>query len=231
MDSYYSDYEGLALLGGAAFVLIAILIAFIVVVMVACCKMFKKAGKPGWAAIVPIYSYWVLAEIAGLHWWWFLLAISDSIASLAGLEDLSSITSLVSLFASFNIYYNVAKKFNKTGGTAVCAGIFSAIFVLIFGFSKNESYNANIPVSKNGVFGTPEMSNTNASNNVNNVDNTQQNQPIENMGMPIQNQNVPEPVNNTMQNMDDDVIFCSNCGSKSNVNNRFCQNCGKELIK
>ena len=45
MDSYYSDYEGLALLGGAAFVLIAILIAFIVVVMVACCKMFKKAGK------------------------------------------------------------------------------------------------------------------------------------------------------------------------------------------
>lgn len=213
-SGYDSFYDEFAVLGGFIFVLVAVVLAFFIVVLVASCKLFKKAGKPGWAAIVPVYSYWVLTEIAGINWWWFLLALSDSIASLIGLEDLSSVTNLVSLFASFNIYYNVAKKFNKTTGTAVWAGIFSSIFVLIFGFSKNEVYDASIPVSKNGVFGNPE-----SNNNV-----SQYNQPIQNEEMPVQD-------NDSSNDTNSDIIFCSNCGNKSSMNDKFCQNCGKELIK
>jgi len=36
-------------------------------------KIFEKAGKPGWAAIIPIYNVIVLLEIVGRPWWWVIL--------------------------------------------------------------------------------------------------------------------------------------------------------------
>lgn len=149
----YSSYDTiLSVLGGFAIILFAI----IVIGVVAIWKMFKKTGRNGWECIIPIYSYWVLAEIAGLNWWWFLIAVSDSIVSLVGLDNLQTLANLASLVATFNIYYNIAKKFNKSNGTAICAGIFSFIFIFIFGFSKNAVYDNNVIVSKNGIFGSAD---------------------------------------------------------------------------
>ncbi len=36
-------------------------------------RIFEKAGKPGWAAIIPIYNTIVLLDIIGKPWWWILL--------------------------------------------------------------------------------------------------------------------------------------------------------------
>lgn len=36
-------------------------------------KIFEKAGKPGWAAIVPIYSAIMMLEIIGKPTWWLLM--------------------------------------------------------------------------------------------------------------------------------------------------------------
>jgi Family of unknown function (DUF5684) len=36
---------------------------------------FVKAGRPGWAAIIPIYSWIVRLDIAGKPWWWIFLLI------------------------------------------------------------------------------------------------------------------------------------------------------------
>ena len=36
-------------------------------------KIFEKAGKPGWAAIIPIYNVIVLLEIVGRPIWWIIL--------------------------------------------------------------------------------------------------------------------------------------------------------------
>ena len=208
---YYNDYGSTYadLLGGfAAFGLILILLVLGILVtgIIANWKMFKKAGKGGWECIVPFYGYWVLTEIAGLEWWWFLLAISNSILSVFEIDGLSEISNLASLFASFNIYYNIARKFNKEKGISVLAGIFSLIFIYIFGFSKNEVYDINIPVSKNGVFGSPEgnSSNTTYTNNTNTTENVN--------------------TNNSYQN----YSFCGNCGTKLENGARFCPNCGKE---
>ena len=35
--------------------------------------IFRKAGEPGWAAVIPIYNLFVLVRVAGFSWWWFLL--------------------------------------------------------------------------------------------------------------------------------------------------------------
>ena len=36
-------------------------------------KVFEKAGKPGWAVIIPIYNAIVILQIAGKPIWWILL--------------------------------------------------------------------------------------------------------------------------------------------------------------
>ena len=36
-------------------------------------KIYEKAGKPGWAALVPIYNAVVFLEIIGKPIWWILL--------------------------------------------------------------------------------------------------------------------------------------------------------------
>jgi hypothetical protein len=179
------------------------MLVVVIFAIIANWKMYKKAGKNGWECIVPFYGHWVLTKIAGLEWWWFLLAIASSVTSVLNLYNLDDIASLVSFFATFNIYYNVAKKFGKETGNAILAGIFSGIFVFIFGFSNKEVYNSNIPVSKNGVFGKPE------DNFTNNSQTTQ---------------------NNDMNNLNQGSVFCRHCGTKLNKDVRFCHHCGKENI-
>lgn len=65
----YGDYDytgidtGLAAGISLGFTLLAL--AFAVIIYAGMWKMFQKAGKPGWAAIIPIYNVIVLAEIVG----------------------------------------------------------------------------------------------------------------------------------------------------------------------
>ncbi|PLX14545.1 MAG: hypothetical protein C0598_00980 [Marinilabiliales bacterium] len=53
------------------------IIIFIVVLAVisiaAQWRIFEKAGKPGWASLIPIYNALVLLEIVGKPWWWLLM--------------------------------------------------------------------------------------------------------------------------------------------------------------
>jgi hypothetical protein len=50
-----------------------IYLVLIVSIIVSMWKIFTKAGKPGWAAIVPIYNIIVLQEIVGKPAWWIIL--------------------------------------------------------------------------------------------------------------------------------------------------------------
>jgi hypothetical protein len=45
-------------------------------------KIFIKAGKPGWAAIVPVYNIIVALEIVSLPWWFIFLMIFVPLANL-----------------------------------------------------------------------------------------------------------------------------------------------------
>ena len=56
---------------GAISGIIGLLIA--VVAIVSLWKIFSKAGRPGWAAIVPIYNAYILCKVAGKPGWWLIL--------------------------------------------------------------------------------------------------------------------------------------------------------------
>jgi ABC-type sulfate transport system permease subunit len=49
------------------------LIIFVVVPLIGLWKIFEKAGKPGWAALIPIYNAVVLLEIIDRPIWWLIL--------------------------------------------------------------------------------------------------------------------------------------------------------------
>ena len=89
---------------------------------------------------------------------------------------------------------------------------------LIFGFSRNEVYDANIPVSKNGIFGTPEVNYDNNGSSGATGTNNEQNMT-----------NTVQKGNNTPVNKEK-VNFCGNCGTKLNSDTKFCPNCGKENL-
>ncbi|MDX2249421.1 MAG: signal peptidase I [Bacteroidia bacterium] len=36
-------------------------------------KLFEKAGKEGWKALVPVYNFYVWLELIGKPWWWLIL--------------------------------------------------------------------------------------------------------------------------------------------------------------
>ena len=61
---------------GAGLGIVMIIYLAVLVLMVASMwKIFTKAGKPGWAAIVPIYNLIVLLEIINKPLWWIILLL------------------------------------------------------------------------------------------------------------------------------------------------------------
>ena len=199
---------GFGILGGLmAFLEIILLIALVVgiITLIATWKVYKKAGKGGWEAIIPFYCNWVLVEISGLNWWWFLLFFAPLVTSFMGVEWLGS---LVYLFAAFNCYYNLSKKFNKGVGFAICMTLFTPICLMILGFSKKNVYNSNIVVSNNGVIPGTTEANNNA--NVNNAQPQNNNQTVNNVQptpvvIPTQSPVVNTPVEPVQNNMFDSV--------------------------
>ena len=59
--------------GGVPIFLMIFYLALAVFEIAAMWVVFKKAGKPGWAAIVPIYNIVVELEIIGRPLWWIIL--------------------------------------------------------------------------------------------------------------------------------------------------------------
>ena len=203
-------------------IFLVIFLAVYIVFIVAQWKLFKKAGKGGWEAIVPFYNNYVMVEIAGLKWYWFLGFFAPVVFdSIYGLEFLGS---LVYLFTIFNIFYNLSKKFNKGIGFVICATLFTPICVPILGFSSKAKYDSSIPVSPNVVFGKPESQNVNSNASV------QQEQPQSKqesndsaLEQTMDEQQKKETINPSSSQ------FCINCGSEIIPNAKFCQNCGKQL--
>lgn len=54
---------------------VIIYLLFIALMIASIWITYSKAGKPGWAAIIPIYNILVWLEIIGKPWWWLLLCL------------------------------------------------------------------------------------------------------------------------------------------------------------
>ena len=55
----------------AAYFLVILVVGIIMVV--ALWKVFTKAGRPGWGALIPLYNTYLLIETSGKPGWWLIL--------------------------------------------------------------------------------------------------------------------------------------------------------------
>jgi Family of unknown function (DUF5684) len=114
-----TDYGNGGMSGGAVFVWALFVYAVFVIPYYA---IFTKAGKPGWAAFIPIYSTIVLLEVVGKPVWWillFLIPIVNIVIYIIVLNDLS-------------------KSFGHGAAFTVGLIFLSWIFAMILGFGSSR---------------------------------------------------------------------------------------------
>lgn len=93
-----------------------------VVTLVGLWKTFTKAGKPGWAAIVPIYNLITMLEIAGRPVWWIILTFIP----------------FANIYVHIQLALDIAKSYGKTSGFGVLLIFFPVIGYLILGFGRDQ---------------------------------------------------------------------------------------------
>ena len=101
-------------------------LAVVIVVIAGMWKVFTKAGKPGWACIVPIYNIIVLLEIAGRPLWWFILFFIP----------------IVGFVIAIVVCIDIAKAFGKGPGFGVGLALLGIIFFPILGFGDAQYQGA-----------------------------------------------------------------------------------------
>lgn len=107
--------------GGGAFALVINCISLILalIIIAALWRLFAKAGQPGWAAIIPIYNYFIILKIVGRPWWWLLLLFIP----------------FVNFVVAILIYFDLAKAFGKGQGFGCLMLLFPYIFIPLLAFS------------------------------------------------------------------------------------------------
>ena len=76
MDNYYSAVG--AGIGTAYYLFILV---FYIACVIGMWKMFEKAGKPGWASLIPFYNLYCVYDIGWGTGWLFLLTLFLVLAS------------------------------------------------------------------------------------------------------------------------------------------------------
>jgi hypothetical protein len=107
-------------------------------------KMFKKAGQPGWASIIPVYQGWVLAEVGGKPGWWGIIGSIGggrltSQGQLSHAETLVYLAIfLVTLVFSALIAKGIAESFGKSTAFALLLIFMPFIAYPILGFGSAQ---------------------------------------------------------------------------------------------
>jgi hypothetical protein len=97
-------------------------LAVTILMIAACWKIFTKAGQPGWAAIIPIYNWYILCKIVGRPGWWVILFFIPFINFIIGII----------------VCIDLAKSFGKGVGFAIGLILLGVIFFPILGFGSAQ---------------------------------------------------------------------------------------------
>ena len=150
MDYNYSyDVEGGAL-GALLAVYILIMIAVYVVTVIGLWKMYVKAGRPGWAAIIPIYNWWVWVEMIGRPRWWFWALVASVL--LSWIPVVGIILSILMFVLYLMGCLDMAKAFGRGAGTGIGLWLVPFVFAPILGFGDAQ-YVGPVAAATGGSYG------------------------------------------------------------------------------
>jgi len=114
--------------GPAAIIPMILFFAFFVLLIVSAWKIFTKAGQPGWAIFVPIYSFVIFMRIVGRSPWWILFPI-----------------------ILFVTPFDLAKKFGKSAGFGWGLFFLAPIFYPMLAFSDAKYIGSGTDIGSGTV--------------------------------------------------------------------------------
>jgi len=123
--SYDSSFD---LEGPAAFLIVIFSLVVAAFYVYCAWRIFEKAGKPGWAALIPIFNTLTQLEIVQRPLWWVFLMFVPG----------------VNLVISVIIIFDLAKVFGKDNGFAFGLLFLAPIFVPILALG-NAVYTPRNP--------------------------------------------------------------------------------------
>jgi Family of unknown function (DUF5684) len=100
-------------------------LAFIVFIIASVWKTFEKANQPGWACIIPIYSFYVMAKIGGVKNWWLCFI------------------PIANIYILFVVMIAIAKSFGKDTGFGIGLVFLGFIFFPMLGFGSASYIGPN----------------------------------------------------------------------------------------
>lgn len=107
--------DSLTAIGGIGLILY---LGIIVLLIASIWKIFTKAGKPGWASIIPIYNIIVLLEIINKPVWWIVLFLVP----------------FVNFVIIIIVYVELAKVFGKSTGFGIGLVLLGVVFFPMLAF-------------------------------------------------------------------------------------------------
>ena len=101
---------------------IIIWLAVGIFLLIADWKLYEKAGKPGWAVLIPIYNVIVLLQIVNRPIWWIVLYLIP----------------IVNIVVAIILIFDLAKAYNQSVGFGFGLLFLPIIFIPILGFGSAE---------------------------------------------------------------------------------------------
>lgn len=185
---------------------VVLLVALIVIIIgvIGQWKMFKKAGKNGWEAIIPIYNIYTLCLITGVNPLWIVIVFGLGFLS-AFFPLLSFISSIAIIYFSILVAVSTARSFGKEDGYALGLYFLGPFFQLALGIGKSEYLG---PKPMEDIIFKSFVPNSSTTSSVSEAKTKTEKETISTV---------------------DATHFCTQCGTKIVINTKYCPNCGKEL--
>lgn len=159
MNNYYNYGYGYG--GTDTFFTGALLIIFLVLILlelaigifyiICLWKIFKKANKPGWAAIIPVYNNIIMLEIAKLPWWNIFVMLGAALIYVISMLFEDSLLFLVPAMISIiitcayqiAIMIRVSNNFGKDKGFKILAIFLPIVALPMLAFGKSTYIDKN----------------------------------------------------------------------------------------
>jgi hypothetical protein len=97
-----------------------IILAVTILILISMWKIYAKAGQPGWAIIIPVFSTVVFFRIIGKPWWWLFLWMLP-------------IINIIWIIWSYNL---LSKSFGRSEGFTIGIILLPIIFIPILAFGS-----------------------------------------------------------------------------------------------
>jgi hypothetical protein len=110
--------------GGGEIIPLLIILAISILMIASMWKLFTKAGKPGWASIIPIYNLIVMLQIVNKPIWLIILFIIPFVGWIMGIL----------------LCYWLAVSFGKGIGYTIGMIFLPIIFYPLLAFSSDTQY-------------------------------------------------------------------------------------------